>query len=173
MTSSKPRGLPTVRSRLVLSLVRVHDVLADVGRWQPATAPPRPRRWPLALGAQAGSRLRLPLSTSSPWPAPDSTTRSPSTTPAVQAAPSHRHARLGTRPPLVRATAHECGARPELTVTVTPVVAVKSPRLTNAQPETRRADRLASKATATRCQTQLPSMDVHRRTSAPGHPYTE
>jgi len=48
--------------------------MAAVRAGKSATAPTRPRSWP--PGARAGSKPRLPPLTSSPWPAPGSTTRS-------------------------------------------------------------------------------------------------
>ena len=172
MTSSTKRA-HTVRSRLVLSLVRVQMCSPTSGD---GSRPQRHQAEALAARSPDWQQASPPLSTSSPWLAPDYTTRSPSTDlqPFKQrlAIVTHDWAshRLGAGR---RRT--KCGARPELAVTVTPLVGGhESPRLTNAQPETRRTDRLASKRRQhVAKRNELPSMDVHRRTPASGHPYTK
>jgi hypothetical protein len=72
---------------------------------------------------------------------------------------------------LVRATAHSVA--PDLSSPLPSLrwPAVESPQLTSAQPETPGADRFASKATATRCQTQPATIcGCPRRTAASGRP---
>jgi hypothetical protein len=72
---------------------------------------------------------------------------------------------------LVRATAHSVATDLSSPLPSLRWPAVESPQLTSAQPETPGADRFASKATATRCQTQPATIcGCPRRTAASGRP---
>ena len=170
-TSSQPRGPTTVCSRVVLSLVRVQMCSPTSGDGS------RPQRHPsrgagrsaprLAAGfARRHRRLRL-------GQRPTIRRDRPQRLPAVQAAwPSSRT--TGHATALVRGAAHQAALALSTPLQSPYWSAVKSPRLTNAQPEARRTDRLASKRRQhVAKRNELPSMDVHRRTAASGHPYTE